>query len=53
MGATATALVGFAGWFGLLSLALGTYRVWLVQTGNKAANTFATDGRDLDPFGSG
>lgn len=51
MGATATALVGFAGWFALLSLALGIYRVGLVLAGQKVANTFATDGSDLQPLG--
>jgi uncharacterized MAPEG superfamily protein len=51
MGATATALVGFAGWFVLLSIALAVYRVALVFSGRKAANTFATDGRDLDALG--
>ena len=51
MGRTATALVGFAGWFALLSIALGFYRIWLVLSGTKAANTFATDGQDVDPLG--
>ena len=51
MGRTATALVGFAGWLALLSIVLGLYRVWLVMGGKKVANTFATDGRDLDPLG--
>ena len=51
MGATATALVGFAGWFALLSIALGLYRVGLVLSGQKAANAFATDGSDLEPIG--
>ena len=51
MGATATALVGFAGWLALLSIVLGLYRVQLVLSGRKAANTFATDGRDLAGFG--
>jgi uncharacterized MAPEG superfamily protein len=51
MGATATALIGFAGWFVLLSIALGIYRSALIFGGRKAANTFATDGRDLDPLG--
>jgi uncharacterized MAPEG superfamily protein len=51
MGATATALVGFAGWFALLSFALGVYRIGLVLSGRKAANTFATDGSDLEPIG--
>jgi len=51
MGRTATALVGFAGWFALLSIALGFYRIALVLSGSKTANTFATDGQDLDPLG--
>ncbi len=51
MGRTATALVGFAGWFALLSIALGLYRVALVLGRSKAVNTFATDGQDLDPLG--
>jgi len=33
MAATATALIGFAGWFVLLSLALAVYRVALVVSG--------------------
>ena len=51
MGSTATALVGFAGWLALLSLVLGVYRVGLVLSGRKAANTFATSGADLEAFG--
>jgi uncharacterized MAPEG superfamily protein len=51
MGPTATALIGFAGWFVLLSIALGVYRVALVFAGKKVANTFATDGSDLEPLG--
>ena len=51
MGTTATALIGFAGWFALLSIALGLYRVGLVVAGKKAPNTFATDGLDLVPLG--
>jgi uncharacterized MAPEG superfamily protein len=51
MGSTVTALIGFAGWFALLSIVLGLYRVRLVLGGSKAANTFATDGRDLDALG--
>ena len=51
MVATATALIGFAGWFVLLSIALGVYRSALILAGRKAANAFATDGRDLDPLG--
>jgi len=51
MSATATALLGFAGWFVLLTLAMAIYRSMLVLAGNKAANSFATDGSDLDGFG--
>ncbi len=51
MSSTATALIGFAAWFGLLSLVLGFYRVGLVLRGGKAANTFAPSGADLQPFG--
>lgn len=50
MGATATALICFAGWFALLSVGLGLYRGRYVLSG-KAPNTFATDGSDLDAFG--
>ena len=50
MGGTATALVGFAGWFALLSIALGLYRLRFV-IGGKAVNAFASDGQDLDPLG--
>jgi uncharacterized MAPEG superfamily protein len=51
MGATATALVGFAGWYALLSIALGVHRIGLVLRGQKVANTFATNGSDLAPIG--
>lgn len=51
MGSTATALVGFAGWFALLSISMGVYRTALVLRGAKAANSFATTGADLAPFG--
>jgi uncharacterized MAPEG superfamily protein len=51
MGPTATALVGFASWFALLSLGLGVYRVGLVLRAGKPANSFATTGADLAPLG--
>ena len=51
MGRTATALVGFAGWFALLSVALGVYRLTFVLGGRKAVNAFASDGQDLDSLG--
>ncbi len=51
MSATTTALLGFAGWFVLLSIVLGVYRVGLVSFRRKPANTFTTDGSDLPGFG--
>ncbi len=51
MGATATALICFAGWFALLSVVMGLYRGRFILSGQKAANQFANDGSDLDPFG--
>jgi uncharacterized MAPEG superfamily protein len=51
MGPTATALAGFAGWYLLLTVALGLYRSALVLGGRKAVNSFAPDGSDVSPFG--
>ena len=51
MGRTATALVAFAGWFALLSILLGLYRLRFVVGQQKAVNSFASDGQDLDPLG--
>ena len=51
MGATATAVIGFAGWYTLLSLALGVYRVGLVFGSGKAVNSFRVDGSDLEGIG--
>ena len=51
MSPTATALAGFAGWFALLTLALGVYRSALVLGGRKEANAFRTDGSDVAGFG--
>jgi uncharacterized MAPEG superfamily protein len=48
---TATALVGFAAWYLLLTFALGFLRVGLVFSGQKAPNTFAVDGADIGGFG--
>ncbi|MCC6763623.1 MAG: MAPEG family protein [Deltaproteobacteria bacterium] len=48
---TATALLGFAGWYLLLTFALGIFRSGLVLSGKKAANTFASDGSDVGAFG--
>jgi len=51
MSPSVTALVGFAAWQLLLTLALGFFRTGLVFGGHKAANDFATDGSDVSPFG--
>jgi len=51
MAPTATALLGFAAWYLLLTFALGFFRSGLVLSGKKAANTFATDGSDVGTFG--
>jgi uncharacterized MAPEG superfamily protein len=51
MAPTATALLGFAAWYLLLTFALGFFRSGLVLSGKKAANTFATDGSDVSAFG--
>lgn len=51
MSATSTALIGFAAWQLVLTLALAIYRTTLVQTGRKAANDFSPDGSDVSEFG--
>ncbi len=51
MSTTATALIAFAAWQLVLTLALGIYRTTLVQTGRKAANDFSPDGSDVSEFG--
>jgi uncharacterized MAPEG superfamily protein len=51
MGPTATALLGFAAWYLLLTFALGFFRSALVLSGKKSADTFATDGSDVGAFG--
>jgi len=48
---TAIALLGFAAWYLLLTFALGFFRTALVLSGQKAPNTFATDGSDVGAFG--
>jgi uncharacterized MAPEG superfamily protein len=50
MNQTAWALIGFAAWYALLSVALGLYRGKFIL-GGKQPNSFSTDGRDLDPLG--
>lgn len=51
MGPTATALLGFAAWYVLLTFALGIFRSGLVLSGKKAADSFLTDGSDVGAFG--
>lgn len=51
MSPSVTALVGFAAWQLLLTVALGVFRTGLVLRGRKAANDFAADGSDVSPFG--
>lgn len=51
MNHTLASLLGFAAWYVLLTLGLGTVRVGLVFAGKKAANTFAVSGSDLGAFG--
>jgi uncharacterized MAPEG superfamily protein len=51
MGPTATALLGFAAWYLLLTFALGIFRSGLVLSGKKPANSFASDGSDVGDFG--
>jgi len=51
MSTTATALIGFAAWQLVLTVALAVYRTVLVQTSRKAANDFAPDGSDVSEVG--
>jgi uncharacterized MAPEG superfamily protein len=51
MSTTATALIGFAAWQLVLTVALAVYRTVLVQTSQKAANDFAPDGSDVSEVG--
>lgn len=51
MSATAIGLAGFAGWFLVLTVALASYRSFLVLAGRKEANAFRIDGSDVPGFG--
>ncbi|MDX2168147.1 MAG: MAPEG family protein [Deltaproteobacteria bacterium] len=51
MQTTAIALTGFALWYVLLSVGMGLYRGRYMLGGRKSANSFATDGSDLDALG--
>jgi uncharacterized MAPEG superfamily protein len=46
-----TALVAFALWQLLLTVALGVFRTTLVNSGRKAPNAFAPDGSDVGGLG--
>ena len=49
--AALTAIAGFAAWFVVLTLVMGFFRIGLVLSGRKAANSFAVNGGDLPGFG--
>ena len=51
MAPTATALLGFAAWYLVLTFALGFFRSALVLSGKKAPSSFAPDGSDVGAFG--
>jgi uncharacterized MAPEG superfamily protein len=51
MGSTATALVGFAGWYVLLTFVLAFYRVYVSASTGKGINTFSPDGSDTPGIG--
>jgi uncharacterized MAPEG superfamily protein len=50
MGDTLTALAGFAAWYVVLTIVMGTFRMGRI-VGGKAANSFAVNGSDLPGFG--
>ena len=51
MGATLTALAGFAAWYVVLTILMGTFRMSRMVAAGKAANSFAVNGSDLPGFG--
>jgi protein-disulfide isomerase/uncharacterized MAPEG superfamily protein len=51
MGATLTALAGFAAWYVVLTILMGTFRMSRMVSAGKAANSFAVNGSDLPGFG--
>jgi uncharacterized MAPEG superfamily protein len=51
MGATLTALAGFALWYTVLTIFMSTFRVSRMVASGKAANAFAVNGSDLPGFG--
>ena len=51
MGATLTALAGFAAWYVGLTILMGSFRMSRMVSAGKAANSFAVNGSDLPGFG--
>jgi len=51
MGATLTALAGFAAWYVVLTILMGTFHMSRMVSAGKAANSFAVNGSDLPGFG--
>lgn len=51
MGPSALALLGYAGWTILLVTCIGLQRGALTFSGQRAPNSFKTDGTDISPFG--
>ncbi len=51
MGPSLVALCGFAAWTILLVFALANYRALIAMRGGRQLNSFAPDGKDLDPLG--
>lgn len=51
MGPSAVALLGYAGWTILLVTCIGLQRGALTLSGQRAPNSFRTDGTDISPFG--
>jgi len=51
MGPSALALLGYAAWTILLVVCIGLQRGSLTFFGNRAPNSFKTDGTDISPFG--
>lgn len=50
MSATATAVLGLAGWFLFLAIFIVMFRGVTMATQGKAANDFCPDGSDVSPF---
>jgi uncharacterized MAPEG superfamily protein len=51
MGPSALALLGYTAWTILLVICIGLQRGMLTLSGQRAPNSFKTDGTDVSPFG--